>query len=255
MWPRSPGYDVLMLRSLLPALALLACGTSEPGDTGGSGASIVVSIDSPADGDRFDWDESITLEVSAKTGPKAADIGAVTWTVADREVRGESTEISDLDPGDYTVNVDVVFEREHYEASVDITVLEKPTDTGDTGSGGPGTYAGSMATHVWYDGEFGTFDGDCPGTVNFTVSEAGVIDGTGHCTLDGEYAMDFLLDGNQGGGEISGALIGVIDGQEVRTPYTGTGKDGETFSASYDKTFRDGGDSIRIEGTWTAEPQ
>lgn len=253
------GYDVTMLRPLiLPLFVLLGCAAPEEDTSSGSNVAIEVSIDSPGDGDRFDWDEKITLEVSAKEGQKKVDLGAVTWTVDDRELRGESAEVANLDPGDYTVEVDVVVGGEHYGSNVEITVKDRPDDTGDTGdtgTGGPGTYAGTMATHVWYDGEYGEFDGDCPGTVNFTVSESGVIDGTGKCSLDGQYDMDFRLDGSQSGSNISGTLIAESDGTEYRTPYTGTGKEGGHFAAEYDKTFQTGGDSLRIAGSWAADPQ
>lgn len=256
----SLGYDAPMLRTLLPLLVLFGCASPEEEDSaGGPDVAITVSIDSPSDGDRFDWDESITLEVSAKEGQKKVDLGAVTWTVDDREIRGESAEVSDLDPGEYTVEVDVVVSGEHYGSNIDITVKDKPEDTGhdtgDTGSGGPGTYVGTMSTHVWYDGEYGKFDGDCPGSVNLTVSTSGVIDGTGRCSLDGQYDMDFRIDGTQSGSSISGTLVAESDGTEYRTPYTGTGKEGGHFAAEYDKTFQTGGDSLRIAGTWAADPQ
>ena len=83
----------------------------------------------------------------------------------------------------------------------------------------------------------------------------GTMSGTGYCKADGEYDFYFTIEGKQkGGGALSGDLIGEVDGSVARTPFTGTGQDGETLNASYDKTFNDSGESVRIAGAWTASP-
>lgn len=243
-------------------LPLLACTPADSGGDSGGGVPITAKIVTPKDGDHFDWDEAIELEAGARQGPAAADMTGVTWTVGDKTARGPTAEITNLAPGDYTVTVDVVVGGEHYGDSVDITVNEKPADTGggDTGgdTGAPPdsiTYVGAMNAHVWYDGTYGAFDGDCPGNVTVYIVKDGTMSGTGHCVLDGQYDMDFLIDGTQGGGKVSGALVANVDGTDYRTPFNGTGKDGGHLEATYDKTFQTGGDSLRIAGDWSADPQ
>ncbi len=241
---------------LVPLFACTSSGTSS-GDSA-SALPITLRIVSPKDGAHFDWDAKIPLEIGVKQGQADVEARVVDWTVGDQSFQGASTTAFGLDPGDYTVLVDAVVDGDHYGESVKITVDEKPGgDTGgDTGvPPGSVTYLGTMAAHVWYDGSYGTFDGDCPGNVTVYITDVGVMSGTGHCVLDGQFDMDFVIDGTQGKGAISGALVADVDGTEYRTPFTGTGKDGQHLDAAYDKTFNDAGESLRIAGTWAADPQ
>jgi hypothetical protein len=224
----------------------------------------VINVKSPEDGAAYEWGDTIDLEVQVREGGKVVDARTVVWTVGDRTERGASTfvEASRLDAGEVDVSVDVTYGGNQYNQRLTITVDDggggKDTgkDTGgDTGvASGSIAYSGTMASHIWYDGEYGRFDGDCPGTVDFAIDEEGTMAGTGWCLLDGQYDFYYTIEGLQGRGEISGSLIAEGDGQEYRTPFTGTGKDGETQEASWDKTFNSGGDSLRIAGSFTANP-
>ena len=250
-----------MRPSIFVVLLTLGCApSSDATDTGSAGGQpVTLTITSPKDGATFEWDEDVSLEVSAKQGREEVKLGAVTWTLGDLDLHGESATASNLDAGDYDVEVDAVVDGEHYTESVSITVDEKPKDTGggDTGHNpGDTVYAGTMSSHVWYDGQFGKFDGECPGTVNVTIATDNQITGTGYCNLDGQYDMNYTLDGKLAGDNtISGNLTANVDGTEYKTPYDGKKKGDGSLTASYDKTFKDGGDSLRIQGTWDATEQ
>lgn len=255
------------MRTLLPPALLLFVSCATEGEDSSGGEAVVVVVTSPKDGERFSEDDVIDLEVQLKQGGKLVDARTVVWTVGDLTERGASTfvEASRLDAGEVDVSVDVNYGGKQYNQQLTITVAGQGEDTGkdtgkdtgqDTGTD-PGSiaYTGTMASHIWYDGEYGEFDGDCPGTVDFVIDEAGAVVGTGWCVLDGEYDFYYTLDGTQGRGSISGSLILVgDDGTEYSTPFSGTGTDGSTQEASWDKTFRTGGDSLRIAGSFVADP-
>lgn len=258
------------MRSLLPVAALLFLSCSPASDDSASDATAVtLNVKSPKAGAAYEWGDTIDLEVVVKEGGSAVSPRSVVWTVGELTERGEVSfvEASQLDEGDVEVSVDVQYGGNQYNERVTITIDDGKgghdtggdtgRDTGnDTGNnGGPGTYTGTMSSHIWYDGEYGKFDGDCPGTVDFSVDDGGTMAGTGWCKLDGEYDFYFNLEGTQGRGDISGFLILTDDdGNEYRTPFSGTGSDGGTHEASWDKTFNNSGDSLRIAGTFVANP-
>jgi hypothetical protein len=259
------------MRSLLPACfvalvsgTFVSC-TTEAEEPGSEALAVSLTVKSPEDGATYEWGETIDLEVQVKEGGKVVDARSVVWTLGDRTERGASSfiEAERLDAGSVDVSVDVAYGGNQYNQRLSIKIddgggggEDTGKDTGkDTGNnGGSGTYSGTMASHIWYDGEYGRFDGDCPGTVDFTIDDAGALSGTGWCRLDGEYDFYYTLEGVQGRGDITGTLIAESDGTEYRTPFTGTGKDGETQQAEWDKTFQTGGDSLRIAGSFVADP-
>ncbi|MSQ02920.1 MAG: hypothetical protein EXR71_13680 [Myxococcales bacterium] len=251
----------------LPLFVLLAsCSGGSDADTAAAGSGIVATIFTPKDGQEFEWDDLIELEVRVREGQETPSFRSVVWTVGNVTAKGEYATL-DADragEGEVNVKVELAVGLEKYSDTVVVTIGGKGGDTGDdtgndtgndTGVVGSLNYAGSMSTHIWYDGEYGAFDADCPGTVSVNIAEDGTMSGTGWCKADGEYDFYFTIEGKQkGGGALSGDLIGEVDGNVARTPFTGTGQDGETLNASYDKTFNDSGESVRIAGTWTASP-
>lgn len=259
------GYHGRM-RSLLPLAPFLfvSC-TTEGEDTAGNAAAVVLVVKSPEDGADYSEGDTIDLQVQVKEGGKLVDARSVVWTVGDLTERGATTfvEASRLDAGKVDVSVDVSYGGNQYNETLSITIggggdtgKDTGKDTGNDTGTTPGTvtYTGTMASHIWYDGQYGSFDGDCPGTVDFTIDEAGTLSGTGWCLLDGEYDFYYTLEGVQGRGEISGSLIAESDGTEYRTPFTGTGTDGSTQESAWDKTFNDSGERLRIAGTFVADP-
>lgn len=241
-------------------IALFACaGNAEEAEEEKS-EPVEIEIVSPEHGSEWSEGDDIHLEVSAKQGKAAADVDSVVWTVGDREVRGASTDVGNLDPGNYDVVVDVVVGDKHYGGRVGIVVNRGEADA-DTDADADADadadvtpYAGTMDSHVWLSGDF-DYDASCPGTVSFTVSSSGTIAGTGQCRLDGDYDMAYDIEGTVSGRNLSGDMIMVNEGTEYRTPFTGSGAVGDTMNASFDKTFRDGGNELRLQGSWTASPQ
>lgn len=249
------------MRHLLFVSLLGSCtGDSGTDDSAGPSLTVTVTIASPKDGTTFAWDEDVTFDVVVKQGKEEVTFRSVVWTAGGKTLKGDEAEAaaSTFGEGEVEVGVQLFVGDEKVEAApITITVEAEPVDTdtgGDTGvEPGAIRYEGTMATHVWYDGDFGSYDSDCPGTVSVDILD-GTMTGTGWCLLDGQYDMYFVIEGTQGGGGISGALIAESDGNEFRTPFDGTGKKGETLDASYDKTFNDSGETVRIAGTWTADP-
>ncbi len=244
------------MRALLAFALFASCTSDTATDTGqdDAGPPPVVTIVLPESDQVYAWEDTIEVEVAVKRGKEEVAFRSVVWSVGGETIKGETASIKAqaVGAGDHEVSVELYVGDDKYTESVDIVVEEEIVDTGV----GPGSthYEGTMATHVWYDGDFGSFDADCPGTVTFDVSEEGVMSGTGWCLLDGEYDMYYVIEGQQNGAGISGTLIAEQDGEEVRTPFTGTGRAGETMTANYDKTFNDSGESVRIAGTFTADP-
>ncbi len=254
------------MRYLPVFLVLSSCSGGSDDDSADAGTGITAKIIMPKDGAEFEWDDLIELEVKVRDGQDIPEYRSVVWTVGDATAKGDfaSLDADKAGEGAVDVTVELAVGLDTYTDTVRIAVGGKGGDTGndtgndsgnDTGTVGSLNYAGSMATHIWYDGEYGTFDADCPGTVTVNIAEDGTMSGTGYCKADGEYDFYFTIEGKQkGGGALSGDLIGEVDGSVARTPFTGTGQDGETLNASYDKTFNDSGESVRIAGAWTASP-
>lgn len=248
------------MRQLLLLPVLVSCTGDSATDSAASGPPVKVTIASPADGESFAWDDDVTFDVVVKQGKEEITFRSVVWSVGGDTLKGDdaSAAAKSFGAGEVEVSVELYVGDEKFTAdAVSFTVEEEPVDTdtgGDTGvEPGALRYQGTMATHVWYDGDFGSYDSDCPGSVTVDILD-GTMSGSGQCLLDGQYDMYFVIEGTQNGGGISGSLIAESDGTEFRTPFTGTGKKGETLDAEYDKTFNDSGESVRIAGTWTADP-
>lgn len=243
------------------AVFLLSCAPAES-DTGeNESGAVTIEIVSPEHGDSFEQGDSIHFEVSAKQGKESAKITSAVWTVGEDTFRGDSTDYGRLDNGNYTVKVEVVVGEKTYRDDVGIQVqgggdadtdVDADSDT-DTDVDTDMPYAGSLSSHIWLEGDF-SYDADCNGTVTLTYTAASTLIGTGNCKLDGDYDMEYRIDGTASKGSLAGNMIMTNEGTEYATPFTGTGRQGEALSASFDKTYRDGGDSLRIQGTWTANP-
>lgn len=266
---------VRAMRTILPLLALVACGDSGSSKDSGSGpnkAGISITIVKPEDGKTYPADKPLQLEVSAARGERSVAVAGADWTVGDWSGSGKSTSWAHPSSGNMDVTVDAVVEGEHFAASVNITIGDggdADTDTDADGDAdadadsdtdadnGPWNYAGTMTAHVWYDYSGYTGDGDCPGSVSGTLTPPNFA-GTGQCTLAtdaGDFDVPFRLEGTVKGGTNSGDLILTQDGTDYRTPYSGNGNKGEHIGATYDKEFKQNGDTIRIAGSWSADPQ
>jgi hypothetical protein len=256
------------MRHALIVLSCFACASAAE-EGGEDEADITVEITSPERGERFTTTDTVHLQVRVQeNGRTPAELGDVVWTVAGERAQGLTAEVKRLDEGTWDVKVDAAVKGVHYSDRISITVTrgEGDADTdsdsdvdadadADADADGDVTFSGTLSAHVWYDGEFGTFDGSCPGPLTLTWKTDDTLAGSGQCQLDGEYDLPFTIDGRGNGGNISGDLIMDSDGTEYRTPYTGSGKKNTDLSANFDKTFRDGSDSVRIAGTWAASPQ
>ena len=247
---------------IFPSLLLLSCtGTADEGDDGEKAEPLEVEILSPEHGSSWSEGETIPLEVTATQGKGEATVDTVGWTIGGEEYRGQSPPARNLDPGNYDVVVDVVVDDKHYSGRVGIEVTEGGGDTdtdtdadADADADVDYTYAGTLSSHIWLSGDF-DYDADCPGTVSFVATRDGTLAGTGYCRLDGDYDMNYQIEGTVNGRNLSGDMVMVDGGTEYRTPFTGTGGLGDTMSASFDKTYRESGNELRIQGSWTASPQ
>ncbi len=256
-------------------LALVACGDGGWSKDSGSGAGkagISITIVSPEDGATVSANKPLQLEVTAARGEREVNVTAADWTVGGWTGSGASTSWAHPSPGSVDVVVDAVVEGEHFAGSAHITIEggggDADTDTDADGDAdadadsdtdadtGPWNYSGTMSAHVWYDYSGYTGDGDCPGSVSGTLTTPDFV-GTGACTLPtdaGDFEVPFRLEGTVKGGKNSGDLILTQDGQDYRTPYDGSGNKGEHIGATYDKEFKQNGDTIRIAGSWSADP-
>jgi hypothetical protein len=237
----------------LPVLLLACSGSSDGGDTDDTNdpeaKAVTLTMVSPEDGKEYPYEDALPLHVEAKREGKAVAIESATWTIGAWTGEGKETEASGLDPGAYTVSVDAVVGGETYTASVDITIAE-PVQT-------LFAYSGTFDADVVVTSEFGDFEDHCSTPISFTV-DTGVISGSGTCSVFDEYGFDplsFTMEGTVRGGNIAGDLVMAVDGEEARTPFSGTGRAGEALSASFDTTHRSADGSVRIVGTWSGSPQ
>ena len=241
-------------------LLLLPLSCSGGSDEGGGG-QLTATIVSPEPGETFSPGEAIGLDVALRVGNADADPGKVTWTIGDWTGTGEQAEATGIAAGDWTVKVSATVGDETAKDTVRITVEGDADADGDADSDADAdadadpdlTYAGPFDANIEYDISGFEGGGPCPGTVSLTVGSRG-FDGTGQCTAEGTDFV-FNIDGKISGTSISGDLVAVADdGTEYRTPFTGSGSYGFPLYADYDKTFTDGGDSLRIFGTFAADP-
>lgn len=235
-------------------LFLLACAGGDTDDgTGPDGrdpksAEITIAILSPAEGDEFPYGEPVPLSVEVERNGEATAADSVTWTVGTWTGRGKETEATGLRAGAVAVEVEVVAGGETLTASVGIVVAEPIVYT----------YSGPFQADVIaeIDG-LGSFDDSCASTIRFTL-DAGVVSGSGVCAVFDDFDLDpitFTVEGTATGGNVRGDLVMALDGEEARTPFSGTGTAGAAFTASFDTTHRSSDGSVRIVGTWTANPQ
>ncbi|MDP2313378.1 MAG: hypothetical protein Q8P41_10765 [Pseudomonadota bacterium] len=246
------GLVVIALLSLPACSGDSTDGTSDTDRPAKEGDDKVVTltISAPQPGAEFDADEAVPLTVTAKRGAKATDIASATWTIGGWTGEGTSTEATGLPSGAHTVTVEAVVGEDTYSASVDITVLE-PAQTF-------WSYAGTLEADVTLStADYGDFDDHCSAPITFTV-DTGTLVGGGQCNVFEDFVDDplvFTLEGTVRGGNVTGFLIMATDGDPARTEFTGTGTVGNVLTASFDNTFRDSGNSVRIVGSWSATPQ
>lgn len=238
----------MRLVSVLP-LFLLACSGStdgsDPDDQDKQAAEITIELVSPTEGEEFPYGEVVPLHVEAKRNGNPVAIESATWTVGGWTGTGKETEATGLEPGAKTVEVEAVVGGETYAASVGITIAEPVVYA----------YSGTFDARVVADIDgYGEFEDTCRTSISFTV-DAGVLAGSGVCAVFDEYGFDplpFTMEGAVGGGAVTGELVMLIEGEEARTPFTGTGRSGQPLEASFDTTHRANGSSVRIVGTWSA---
>lgn len=255
------------MRAALLLLTLAACkGGGEEDST--PAVQPTVSIEAPADGSSYTTLDPVPLSVVASADGQAVDITRATWTIGDRQVVGESGEVTGLAAGSWTVKVDAVVDGKTLSDQVAITVTEAAdtdTDSGldsetgdtniDTAAGVLYDYTGVLNATVVYDGQYGHYEDTCQnGRLDFVVWKDHSITGSGECNVF-DTDLPFAMDGLLGGGVVKGHLVMSNNGKDYPLDYSGTGNGGQTLSASFGQTWRDGGDSLSIEGGWRADPQ
>lgn len=215
------------------------------GGGGGSDAVIEVAITSPGKGETYDYGSPITFTAEVTADGEAIDASKVTWSSGAWSDVGISVTTSDLPPGKNTVQVEAKVDGETYTDSVDVTVKDPP----------PLDYRGTANIKLFLQlVDWGDYDVNCPGNLTFTMTGAD-FSGTGSCTEDifGE-TYQFTVDGSSSGGNIEGSLSLNIDGTDYPTPFTGTGAYNQAMDADFDETYNVDGNSIRVYGSWTANP-
>ena len=241
-------------------LFLASCAPNEADTGDGSSAPITVEIVAPDHGAKYDRGDNIHFEVEVKEGKADAKTDSVVWTIGDQEIRGTEGDLSKLASGDYDVKVVVKIGEDSYTDEVGITVRESGDADADSDSDSDADadsdtdvpYAGSLTSHVALHGDY-DYEDDCNGSVSLTYTAVNTITGTGTCRL-GDYDMNYTIEGTADKGDLAGDMIMVNDGTEYRTPWTGNGHSGDPINANFDKTFRDSGNTLQIQGTWSANP-
>jgi len=131
------------------------------------------------------------------------------------------------------------------------TDSDSDTDT-DTDADTPEDFVGTLEAHGFYNGTYGSYDFDCPGTIELVIDVDGTITGTGSCDTD-EFGMGFRVEGRQhGDNSITGLLIAESGGDRVDTPFEGTRRP-RLVTASFDKTHTNAGESLRLRGAIRAD--
>jgi hypothetical protein len=216
-------------------------------DSGGSSATeVAVQIRSPADGATFDFGESVDFVAKATKDGSAAEIKSATWTVGDVTEKGAEVSIDDLPSGTWDVEVSAVIGKKTATDTISITIKDPP----------PMNYEGraTIDLHLNHP-DYGEYDDGCDGGLTFVVTGA-AFSGSGTCKEElFDETFPFTLEGTVTGGNIEGNLILDADGTQYATPFTGTGKYGQPFSANYDYTHSADGATLRVYGTWNANPQ
>jgi hypothetical protein len=242
-----------MARGIMAGLLLVGCTapTSEEeekngDDTGGPSedAVIEVTITSPSKGDSFMLGDEVRFKVEATADGKKTNIKSATWTSGDWTKSGTDVTTDELPAGELTIEVEAEVGKDTYTDSVKITVTEPP----------PLDYRGTADIKIDVDYDGFELTDRCPGNLNF-VLDGSAFSGTGSCT-DEQFGetFQFTITGALTGKKISGDLSLNIDGTDYPTPFDGTGGYDEAFNATFDQTVREGGNSVRVYGSWTASP-
>lgn len=216
-------------------------------DSGGSTDNdFAVRIKSPEDGATFDFGESVDFVAKATKNGEATDIKTATWTIGPVVEKGDDISIDDLPSGTWDVELSAVVGKQTLTESVSITIKDAP----------PMNYEGRANIDLHLDHpDYGEYDDGCDGGLTF-VATGSAFSGSGTCKeeLFGE-TFPFTLEGTVAGGNIEGSLILDADGTQYSTPFTGSGKYGDSFNANFDYTHSADGATLRVYGTWNADPQ
>lgn len=247
---------------LLPLLALpllAACGGKDGGGDTGPKPELTVLVNAPTPAGTYHSNEGIPYEVIARLDGEPTDIQAASWSLDDgaQTASGATGTFDPVAAGDHTVHVEVHVAGQTGYRDVNFTVSppEGDADTdADTDADADVMYMGTVDANIDYHGSYGDFGSPCPGTLRFSVAPSGTMTGDGTCRAD-TYDFPFTLEGTVSGGSVSGNLVMTSNGTEVRTPFAGHGNVGSALTATYDTTHTDAGESVRVYGSWTAEPQ
>lgn len=245
-----PSALLLLAPALLPA-----CGSKDGGGDTGPKPELTVLVNAPTPAGTYYSNEPVPFEVIARVDGSPVDIDSATWSLDDgaQTATGATGTFDPVAPGEHTVHIEAHVGSQTGYRDVSFTVSAPEADA-DTDADADTQYLGTVDANIDYHGSYGDFGSPCPGTMRFAVSSAGTLTGTGTCRADA-YDFPFDLEGMVTGGTVTGNLIMTSNGTEVRTPFTGHGNVGSALTATYDTTHTDAGESVRVYGSWTAEPQ
>lgn len=269
MNPRNNSATMVSMKFLtilpLSVLLLAACTKKDSPDDSAVG-DLTVLVNAPSTAFTYYSNEQVPFEVIARLNGEPVDVSHASWSLDNgaQEREGATGNFDAMSAGEHTAHVDVL--AAGLSDSVDSTFTvsapadaDTDTDTDADTDTDPGTgtdFRGTVAANIDYHGDFGDFGSPCPGSIGFHLAEDGTIAGAGTCnTTEGGYDFPFAVEGTSGGGNVNGTLVMTYDGTEARTAFTGHGGSSSTIAASYDQTFNSGGDTVRIYGTFTADPQ
>jgi hypothetical protein len=210
-------------------------------------------ITSPGDGATFTAGARVTLEARAMTGDGAPANGAViSWFTADGwSAVGSPIEVTDLPVGSYSLAASTTVGGEAADASVRITVEEAlPTE--------PIDYSGTLAMETVLDaGSFGTFEYPCLNDYLTFELDGTAFVGAGACTVDAGFFTEqfvFAVEGTVSGASVSGTMTSAEAGGDP-LPFSGNYDSANGhISASYDETYANSDGSLRLYGTFDADP-
>ena len=116
----------------------------------------------------------------------------------------------------------------------------------------PGAFEGSLDVHLVYEGIYGHYENDCPGSVDFTIDEAFELDGSGSCTLDTvDVEMGFFIEGSQDNHQVTGVLIMESATDRVETAFTGS-RNAVNVQISFDTIHMNDGEQLQVSGNIVA---
>jgi hypothetical protein len=249
------------------ALMLVGCGggtiKTETGDGPGPGPDPTnptdpqdppsLMITSPSDGATLTAGERVTLEARAMTGDGSpADGAVISWFTADGwSAVGSPIQVTDLPVGTYNLAASTTVGGAAADASVRITVEEAlPT--------GPIDYSGALAMETALDaGALGTFEYPCVNDyLTFELDRSAFV-GSGASTIDAGYITQqfvFAVEGTVTGATVSGTMTSAEAGGDP-LPFSGSYDSASGhIAASYDETYANSDGSLRLYGTFAADP-